>query len=194
MNFLCHMLLSGNDDLILTGNFMGDFVKGPLEGRFHPRVRQGVVLHRRIDSYANRDRHFQASRQRLAPSFGLYRGVLVDLFYDHLLVRHWRQWSDEPFESFLSRTRRAIEAQHSELPPELQRLMPTIFDELLPSYGRIDGIAAALGRMSRRVSRPNPLAQGAGELERQYAGLLQDFNGFMPGLRTYCEDFISAVP
>jgi acyl carrier protein phosphodiesterase len=31
MNFLFHMLLSGDDEKILVGNFMGDFVKGPLE-------------------------------------------------------------------------------------------------------------------------------------------------------------------
>ena len=51
MNFLFHMLLSGNDEQLLVGNFMGDFVKGPLQERFEPRIRQGVMLHRKIDSY-----------------------------------------------------------------------------------------------------------------------------------------------
>ena len=40
------------DDQLLLGNFMGDFVKGSLQDRFAPRVRDGVQLHRRIDSYA----------------------------------------------------------------------------------------------------------------------------------------------
>jgi len=41
MNFLLHMLLSGNDEQILVGNFMGDFVKGPLTDRFPERIKQG---------------------------------------------------------------------------------------------------------------------------------------------------------
>ena len=53
MNFLFHMLLSGNDEQLLVGNFIGDFVKGPLQERFEPRIRQGVMLHRQIDSYAD---------------------------------------------------------------------------------------------------------------------------------------------
>ena len=52
MNFLFHMLLSGTDDQILVGNFMGDFVKGPLLERFPERIRRGITLHRRIDSFA----------------------------------------------------------------------------------------------------------------------------------------------
>ena len=38
MNFLFHMQLSGDDDQILVGNFMGDFVKGNLDGRFPERT------------------------------------------------------------------------------------------------------------------------------------------------------------
>ena len=50
MNFLAHLHLSGDDPDILTGNMMGDFVKGRLEGRFPPLVTLGLELHRRIDS------------------------------------------------------------------------------------------------------------------------------------------------
>ncbi|MDA8428569.1 MAG: ACP phosphodiesterase [Geobacteraceae bacterium] len=190
MNFLFHMLLSGADDQVLIGNFMGDFVKGPQLERFPERVRQGITLHRRIDSFASRAEPFQASRRRLDPHYGLYRGVLVDLFYDHFLVREWRLWSDEPFERYLARTRAIIERQRCELPERLQRLVPIIFDELLPSYGRVDGIATALERMSRRVTRANPLAGGEAELLRHYDALQADFHGFMPLVRSFAEDFI----
>lgn len=62
MNFLFHMLLSGANDQILIGNFMEDFVKGPLGERFPERIRLGVALHRRIDSFAGRAELFQRSR------------------------------------------------------------------------------------------------------------------------------------
>ncbi len=190
MNFLCHMLLSGADDRILVGNFMGDFVKGPLDARFPERIRQGINLHRRIDSYASRDDLFQQSRRRLDTSYGLYRGVLVDLFYDHFLVVEWHDWSDEPLERYLSRTRAIIERHRAELPERLQSRVPVIFDELLPSYGEVSGIGNALARMSRRVVMENPLAGGEAELERNYYGLLADFRGFMPGVQQFAQEFL----
>jgi acyl carrier protein phosphodiesterase len=53
------MLLSGDDEQLLTGNFMGDFVKGALNDRFPSRIRQGITLHRRIDSFAGRNEIFK---------------------------------------------------------------------------------------------------------------------------------------
>jgi len=185
------MLLSGADDQILVGNFMGDFVKGPLLDRFPERIRQGVALHRRIDSFASRSDLFQCSRRRLDPHYGLYRGVLVDLFYDHFLVTGWEDWTEEPFEQYLARTRAIIEQNLSELPERLQPLVPVIFEELLPSYGELSGIGTALARMSRRVTRPNPLEGGEEELLRHYDGLRADFCSFMPLVRSFAEDFVT---
>jgi acyl carrier protein phosphodiesterase len=190
MNFLFHMLLSGADDQLLVGNFMGDFVKGRLDGRFPPRIRQGVMLHRRIDSFAGRDEHFRHSRLRISTDYGLYRGVLVDLFYDHFLAREWEQWSDEPFTRYLADSRTVVERHHRELPERMQPLIPVIFDELLPSYGEVSGIGSALERMSRRVTRSNPLAGGEAELERHYERLQDDFRAFMPGIRKFASQCV----
>jgi acyl carrier protein phosphodiesterase len=194
MNFLFHMLLSGADDQLLVGNFMGDFVKGPLGDRFPERIRQGVALHRGIDSFASRDDLFQNSRRRIDAQYGLYRGVMVDLFYDHFLVAEWHKWSDEPFSRYLARSRSIIEQQRAELPERLQKIVPVIFEELLPSYGEVSGIGTALERMSRRVTRTNPLAGGEAELVRHYDDLRADFRGFMPLVRRFAADFAAAAP
>src|SRR5512133_1219413 len=193
MNFLFHMLLSGEDEQMLAGNFMGDFVKGPLLDRFSEGIRQGLTLHRRIDSFATRNDLFQCSRRRLAPHYGLYRGVLVDLFYDHFLVTEWSRWSDEPFDTYLARTRSIIEQQRAELPERLQKIVPTISGELLPSYATVSGIGIALERMSRRVTRANPLSGGEDQLLQHYEDLRADFRGFMPQVQRCAADFIMAT-
>ena len=179
MNFLFHMYLSGNEPDLLTGNFMGDFVKGPLGDAYPPRIRRGLRLHRDIDSFAQRNADFQASRLRLSPDYGLYRGVLVDLFYDHFLARDWDSWSDRPFQDYLSWTRGIIDTKLTIMPRELRDFVPVIFEELLPSYKDVEGTAAALARISRRVRRPNPLAEGGKELTRHYEELKADFERFI---------------
>jgi acyl carrier protein phosphodiesterase len=191
MNFLFHMLLSGNDDQLLVGNFMGDFVKGPLNERFLPRIRQGVALHRRIDSYADQHRFFRQSRQRLSRDYGLYRGVMVDIFYDYYLVNDWSKWCDEPFTDYLLRTRAVVEGQLNSLPAEMHRLVPIIFEELLPSYGTAGGIGNALSRLSRRINRPNPLDGGEKELLLHHDGLRSDFRSFIPEIFCFAGEIIA---
>ena len=192
MNFLFHMLLSGDDDQLLVGNFIGDFVKGPLQGRFQPRVRQGVTLHRKIDSFADRNEHFRRSRLCLSGDYGRYRAVMVDMFYDYYLVNSWGNWSHEPFDAYLARTRTVVEKHHHELPPEMHRLVPIIFEELLPSYGTIEGIGSALSRLSNRITRPNPLSGAEVELLRQHDALQTDFNAFTPEIRRFVDELVGS--
>lgn len=192
MNFLFHMILSGDDDQLLVGNFMGDFVKGLLQERFSPPVRKGVLLHRKIDSFAERNDHFRQSRQRLPKEYGLYRGVLVDLFYDYYLVNDWSSWCKEPLGGYLSRTRAILESNRQSLPVEMHRLLPVIFDELLLSYGTVEGIGNALSRLSRRIKRSNPVVGAEVELVRQHDELLSDFRAFTPEIFRFVDDMMHA--
>lgn len=191
MNILFHMYLSGNDPELLVGNFMGDFVKGPIGDEFAQSIGQGLKLHRRIDSFAQGNTHFQTSRVRLNPRYGLYRGVFVDLFYDHFLAREWTYWSDTPLPEYLAATRTIIDRYLPIMPQRLQEFVPIIFGELLPSYAEVSGIEAALGRMSRRVRRANPLAEGSAELTIHYEALQADFRQFVVEARLFTSDIIT---
>jgi acyl carrier protein phosphodiesterase len=185
------MFLSGDDPELLVGNFMGDFVKGPLGDAYPPRIRQGLVLHRKIDSFAQKDADFQNSRLRLSATYGLYRGVLVDLFYDHFLATEWHHWSRNEFPEYLSWARNCVEMHRSVMPQKLQDLVPVIFDQLLPSYRTIPGIGSALARMSRRIARPNSLSGGEAELVRHYSELKIDFASFARKAQQFATDFTS---
>jgi acyl carrier protein phosphodiesterase len=193
LNFLFHLHLSDDDPDILTGNLMGDFVKGRIGNGYPPRLRVGMELHRRIDSFAQHNLHFQRSRFRIDSRYGLWRGVLVDLFYDHFLVAEWERWSPEPFDAYLMRARRMVETNRRFLPEKMREVVPVIFGELIPSYREVEGIGKALVRMAtRRVHRPNPLAGGEEELVRHYMGLRDDFDCFMPEVRRFVADFLGS--
>lgn len=179
MNHLMHLYLSDGTPQSLAGNLMGDFVKGRLEGRFPSAIRRGIVLHRRVDSLAQVSRHHAASRRRIDPFFGHYRGVLVDLFYDHFLALRWDRYSSIPLDRYLEETRRSIESCREFLPERLSSILAPLFDEWLPGYCTTEGIGRTLERMSGRLSRPNPLAAGIRELEAHYVSLGDDFGLFM---------------
>lgn len=190
MNFLAHLHLSGDDPDVITGNMMGDFVKGRLEGRFPPRITLGLKLHRRIDSFAGSHPAFQASRQRIDPRFGLYRAVLVDLFYDHFLAAHWERFSAEPLADFIVRSEAVVRSRAAHLPERLEQVVPAIFGEWIPSYADPDGIGRVLVRMAARIGRVNPLADGARELLSGYDGLRDDFFRFYPDIIVNAQFFV----
>jgi acyl carrier protein phosphodiesterase len=188
MNFLVHLYLSGSDPELIVGNLLGDFVKGRLIGHFPSGIERGIILHRRIDSFTGRNWHFLRSKRRLDASFGHYRGVLVDLFYDHFLAVHWDEYSDEQLYPFLSGVRQIVREYEEFLPERLRQIVPAIFAELLPSYLEVKGIDLALQRMSARIARPNLLGEGGLELRRHYDGLCEDFRVFLPELQEFvCE-------
>jgi acyl carrier protein phosphodiesterase len=193
MNFLAHLFLSGNDKDILVGNLLGDFVKGRLEGNYPARIEEGIMFHRNIDSFSGRNLHFVRSKRRIDESFGHYRGVLVDLFYDHFLAKSWPEYGEIAFPEYLSNTQLIIEEYRNYLPERLRNSIQYIFSELLPSYLEIDGISRSLVRMATRSARPNRLGEGGEELKRLYIPLQDDFQNFFPELRAFAGEWKGPV-
>lgn len=181
MNYLFHLYLCDHSTEGFLGSLMGDFVKGRLDDTYQVGIRQGIVLHRRIDSFAHSNSTVRRSLLRLDPSYRHYRGILVDVFYDHFLAKNWGRHADLPLDAFARRVYRALETHHRMLPHSLQRIAPhMIAHNWLESYRDIDTIDTVLSRLSTRLSRPNPLAQGTAELRRHYQALETDFTQFLP--------------
>jgi len=181
-----HLFLSGSDPEILVGNLMGDFVKGRLDDRFSPGIRRGIEIHRKIDSFAAGNAFFLQSKRCIDPCFGHYRAVLVDIFYDHFLARDWDRYSPVLLDEFIRISHQTLSRYQSQLPPRLLELLPRMFSRhWLIAYQEPAGIEIALRRMSDRLARPNPLAEGFAELTKKRDLLLSDFRCFLPEVCAY---------
>lgn len=174
MNFLAHAVLAGNDPALIVGGVVGDWIKGPLPAGLPPDLARGVALHRAIDSHAETHPAFCRSRNRMSPERRRYAGVLVDIFYDHLLARDW------PYPDALSSTTNRIygciadRMQH--LPDHARPAMHLMVrEDWLASYADLAGIADVLRRMSQRARRPNPLEGGEAEFAANPSGFADDF-------------------
>lgn len=191
VNYLAHVLLAGPDPADRLGGIMGDFVKGPLPAGLPPAVAAGVALHRSIDSYADRHPAFRHSRSLVSPERRRYAGVMVDLFYDHLLARYWDEFSMESIEAFSAGLYRLIGEHEALLPTRLAEILPSMrSQDWLAAYRSPEATGRALdGMAARRLSRPNRLAGALVELQARYAEFEADFRVFMPDAR----DFAAAV-
>ncbi|TLX65476.1 ACP phosphodiesterase [Stutzerimonas nosocomialis] len=185
MNYLAHLHLGGPRPADLLGSLYGDFVKGPLQGRWPADIEAGIRLHRQIDLFT--DSHprvlmakarFPAERRRLA-------GILVDLFFDHCLAANWHDYAEEPLDAFTRRVYRVLQDE-PELPGALAQIAPRMAaQDWLGSYREFGVLEQVIAGMSRRLSRPQALDGSLEELERLYAPLSEDFRYFYPELQAF---------
>ncbi|MBA4743080.1 MAG: DUF479 domain-containing protein [Azoarcus sp.] len=186
MNFLAHAWLAGDSPADRLGGLIGDFVKGPLPAGLPADVAEGVRLHRAIDTFADSHPAFIASRARVPASRRRVAGILVDMFYDHFLARHWREFHDWPLEDFTAGTYRLMADHGAILPPRLATLLPAMAgDDWFASYRDAESVAYALDRMARRLSRPGLLTGSGAVLFEDYAGFEADFHVFLPDAREF---------
>lgn len=193
MNFLAHALLAGDDPALVVGGVVGDWIKGPLPGRLPPDLARGVALHRAIDSHAETHPAFRRSRARVSPARRRYAGVLVDIFYDHLLARDWAVLHHQPFADYRHAVYGAVAARFAELPEDSRyalKLMAT--EDWFHGYAELEGMADVLARMARRARRPNPLAGGEAEFLADAEGFRSDFGSWLAETRAFAANWRAA--
>ncbi|MFN3581435.1 MAG: ACP phosphodiesterase [Pseudomonas sp.] len=189
MNFLAHLFLGPPQAEQALGSLLGDFVRGPIQAMALPEgVRQGIWLHRRIDAFTDAHPLVRRSRMRVSDGRRRYAGIMVDMFYDHLLARHWQSFSDQSIEGF-TRNMYALVLQQQAIIPE--QAWPTLSRmaryDWLTSYSQLENMHRALDQIALRLTRANTLPGSAAELEQQYVDFEADFFAFMPEVMTFAE-------
>jgi len=181
MNYLAHAYLAGDAESDRLGGLLGDFVKGPLPCGLPPELAAGVALHRRIDSYADTHPAFQRSRARVSAARRRYAGVMVDMFYDHLLAALWTAYSPQTLTQYSRGIYDMLDANAAVLPERLGQVRIWMRkDDWLNSYRTVEGTGYALDRIAlHRLSRPGTLPGAIEELAGDYQGFKADFLEFM---------------
>ena len=186
MNYLAHLYLADPEPDAWIGNLMGDFVKGPLPDSLPPALQQGIRLHRAVDHYTDQHPVFRHSKRRISPAYRRYAGILIDMFYDHLLAVSWSQYSQQSLRQFTTEVYAVLQRNQAQLPPRMQGSVSYMLaNDLLHTYQQSSGIARALQGIERRLSRPSDLGQAITELHTNYSGLEDDFHDFFPQLRAH---------
>ena len=191
MNFLAHAFLSRSSPELLIGGLLGDFVKGALGEHYTPTMRAGILLHRAIDRYTDAHPTVRASCALISPARRRFAAILVDVFYDHFLARHWTRYAEVPLEDFTQQVYATLLPEIAGYPERLQRILPRMAaDDWLASYAEIESVEAALHGIARRFQRyPRAIVinDGVQELLLNYAALEQQFLDFFPELLGFVE-------
>lgn len=186
MNFLAHIYLSNDEDLVKIGNFMADGIRGKSYFDFHYSIQKGILLHRAIDTYTDAHPIFRQSTKRLHANYHHYSGVIVDIFYDHFLAKNWQQYSPINLSDFVDDFHQLLESNYELLTPKTKRLLPyMIAQNWLKSYQTVNGIEVILTQMDQRISSANKMQHSVVELNEYYDEFESEFFLFFEELQQF---------
>ena len=187
MNYLAHIFLAQHSDQAMLGALLGDFVKANETSLYEPQIRNDIILHRKVDSYTDSHAVVLQAKTLFQPQYRRYAGILLDVFYDHVLSRHWAQYSASPKAALISRFYAALLINEHLLPDNLRKALPYMTSQdWLGSYHDFASVDLTIRRVSRRLSRNGHLlCEGIVDLEKNYDALSDGFQAFFPDLISF---------
>lgn len=183
MNFLAHIYLSGDNDLIKIGNFMADGIRGKQFESYPIDIQKGIILHRAIDTFTDAHPIFRESTKRLHKNYHHYAGVIVDVFYDHFLAKNWTKYSDEKLDHFVERFYQSLRDNNAILSERTKGMMPYMIQyNWLVSYQTVEGINRILTQMDQRTKNESKMRFATNELSEFYSEFETEFTDFFKEL------------
>ena len=194
MNFLAHIYLSGDNDLIKIGNFMADGIRGKHFESYPLEIQKGIILHRAIDTFTDAHPIFRQSTKRLHENYHHYAGVIVDVFYDHFLAKNWNKYSDEKLDHFVARFYQSLRDNHIILSERTKGMMPYMIEHnWLVSYQTVEGINRILTQMDHRTKNESKMRFATNELSEFYPDFENEFTNFFQELMLFSKNKIISL-
>jgi len=191
LNYLAHIYLSGNNDNLIIGNFIADFIRGNNYKHLPLAVQKGILLHRQIDSFTDKHPIVRKSKRRLHERYGHYDGIIIDILYDFFLAKNWKNYSDlsllETESNFINLMNRNLEL----LPEKVKNILPYIEkDKWLSNYATFEGIERSLIGMNKRTKNKSQMHLAINDLKLYHDELEHDFTTFFKELIVFSKSEI----
>ena len=188
MNFLAHIYLSEDNELLAIGNFMADGIRGQQYLNFHPEIQKGVLLHRTIDSFTDAHPVYRKSKHRLHEKYGHYSGVIMDIVYDHFLAKNWNTYHPTDLNTFAENFYKSLQNHYDLLTDKTKNMMPYMIErDWLMSYATLSGLEMILFQMDYRTKHRAHMHEAIVEIQEFYKEFEEEFTLFFDELQEVCK-------
>ena len=173
MNFLGHSLISLEIDEninkeTLYGNFTGDFYKGLVERiEISENLKEGIILHRIIDKTS--DRKENLLNELLAEKFGIFKGIVSDMYIDHFLSKNFNNLFNKNINDTERKILDKIKEKKNIFPKDFERTFNWLNDRnVMVNYKDIDFLDRAFQGLAKNIRRGEILNLAVSELKENY--------------------------
>ncbi len=196
MNYLAHLFLAGNNDGVILGNLLEDFVTGPIEnetnGKLPKDVKIGLLMHRQIDTMTDSHPVVKECKELFYSNFGKYSPIIIDVLFDHYLVKNWEIFTEEAFDAFRPRVYKSLKCYLDIQPEHLQGMINSMIEhDWLKNYKENWGLERAFLNLNKRINKPEiDLRLSLKEFEENYYFINEKFLEFFEELKKHCDKFL----
>ena len=173
MNFLGHSLISLEIDEninkeTLYGNFTGDFYKGLVEKiELSENLKEGIILHRIIDKTSDRTENLL--NELLAGKFGIFKGIVSDMFIDHFLSKNFNNLFNKNIDNIEKLILDKVKENKNIFPKDFERTFNWLNDKnVMVNYKDIDFLERAFQGLAKNIRRGEILNLAVAELKKNY--------------------------
>ena len=173
MNFLGHSLISieideSTDKNTLYGNFTGDYYKGLVDRIELPEaLKEGIRLHRIIDKVSDRKENYL--NELLVDQFGIFKGIVSDMFIDHFLSKNFHKLFNKDIKFIEKKILNTIEENRNIFPKDFDSMFKWLNDRnVMSNYKDIDFLEKAFEGLARNIRKGEILNLATTELKKNY--------------------------
>ena len=193
MNYLAHLFLAGQNDGIILGNLLEDFVTGHIENETNSKLPQdvklGLLMHRQIDTLTDSHPVVKECKELFYPK---YSPIIIDVLFDHYLVKNWEIFTEETFDNFRLRIHKSLKNYLEIQPEHLKSMINSMIEhDWLKNYKENWGLERAFLNLNQRINKPEiDLRLSLKEFEENYYFINEKFLDFFEELKKYCDKFL----
>lgn len=194
MNFLAHFHLSGDNEKIAIGNFLGDFIRGTRPEELEPQLQKGLRLHRFIDEYTDAHPMVKKANQLLLPYFRKYTPVVSDVYFDYFLAHHFDDYSHISLREYTHKVYDMMARYKDAMTPRASRFYDfMIVRDIFYEYGNKDGMQHVFNGLASRAKFESNMLEGVEILTKYEGELLGYFRQFYPDLQAASAEFLEKL-
>ena len=183
MNYLAHLLLAQNDADSLTGNLMGDFLRGVDRATLPPAINSGIINHIAVDTFTDTHKKVKELKALFSPKYRRFAPIILDITFDYCLSHNWDSFCTTPREVFIKETEQKLKSRQDMMPPRMAKMLDTLIEyDIFNSYNTLAGLENALDRTAARlrtfyhaIEEVEPLLSEIEEVFIPFFGELQEF-------------------
>ncbi len=167
---------------------MADSIKGKSYKKYPFKLQQGILLHRKIDTFTDAHSTVFKSTHRLFPKYSHYASVIVDVLYDHFLAKNWQIYHKQPLEDFVQDFYTLLDKNFDVLPKNVQRFYPIMVEQnWLFSYRNLEGLEQILWQMNGRVKTDIYLDKAVKDIKEDYLLYEAEFTSFFEEIQLFAK-------
>ncbi|MGE0568278.1 MAG: ACP phosphodiesterase [Bacteroidia bacterium] len=187
---MAHAYLSGENHGLIIGNFIGDYVRGNDYLKYPVEIQKGILLHREIDRFTDSHELFRKSKRLFYNGFEKHSGILVDIYFDHLLAKYFKELTNYELINY-TKSIYEIYTDHVENNsiPNKHFLNYVISNDIYNNYSVLNQIEVVLYQMSQRIKHDVALHKSVENFKENEDLLTNHFKSFFGEIKNHIIKF-----